>query len=184
MKVVIIRHAEVDFCWSRRCTSDGFDSECSRYDNASIRKTIYRIPEIEYQYIYISELSRSRDTAGILFPAGNFIRSELINEVPLRSSYDTNKKMPLWFWNISGRIQWFLNNPRQTEGRDQTGERASRFVRMIGNENIDCAVVTHGFFMHTLLKEMKKAGFKTNKSSAEYKNGEYVIAEKREKNND
>jgi hypothetical protein len=49
---------------------------------------------------------------------------------------------------------------------------------MISKENTDCAVVTHGFFMHTLLREIKKAGFRTNKSSAAYKNGEYVIAEK------
>ena len=49
---------------------------------------------------------------------------------------------------------------------------------MICNENKNSAVVTHGFFMHTLLRELKKAGFKTDKSFAEYKNGEYVIAEK------
>ena len=49
---------------------------------------------------------------------------------------------------------------------------------MICDENTDCAVVTHGFFMHTLLHEIKQAGFRTDKSSAAYKNGEYVIAEK------
>ncbi len=99
-------------------------------------------------------------------------------EVPLRSSFDTDKKMPLWFWNISGRLQWFFNNPRQAEGREQTRERAKQFIAMIGNENVDCAVITHGFFMHTLLHEMKKAGFRTDRSSAAYKNGEYIIAER------
>ncbi len=56
-------------------------------------------------------------------------------------------------------------------------ERARKFVAMISEENTDCAVVTHGFFMHTLLREIKKAGYRTDKSSAAYKNGEYVIAE-------
>ena len=195
MKVVIIRHAEVDFRWSRRCTSEGFDSDCSRYDIASIKKIKYGMQsrssiagkhncsesveyEKVYQRIYISELSRSLDTAEILFPDCDYTVSGLINEVPLRSSFDTKKTMPLWFWNILGRLQWLMNSTRQAESRNKTASRARQFVTMICDENTDCAVVTHGFFMHTLLNEMKKAGFRTNKSSAAYKNGEYVIAEK------
>ena len=178
MKVVIIRHAEVDLSWNRRGTSDMFDSDCRRYDSASIKKIMYKIPLIEYQRIYISELSRSRDTAEKLFPDQDYVVSGLINEVPLRSSFYTKKKMPLWFWNSSGRLQWFINSARQIEGRKKTVERARQFVKIICNENKDSAVVTHGFFMNTLLSELKKAGFKTNKTSAAYKNGEYVIAEK------
>ncbi len=178
MKAVIIRHAEVDFKWSRRCSSNVFDSDCSGYDSAMIKGESYRVPMIGYQRIYISELSRSRDTAKILFPDRDYLVTALINEVPLRSSFDTKKKMPLWLWNSSGRLQWFMNSARQIEGRNKTRERARQFVTMISNEDTDCAVVTHGFFMHILLREIKKAGFKTNKSSAAYRNGEYVIAEK------
>ena len=178
MKVVVIRHAEVDFCWNRRSTSDGFDTDCSGYDSAPVKEIRYEIPQIRYQRIYISELSRSLNTAEMLFPEGSYTESGLINEVPLRSAFDTEKKMPLWFWNISGRVQWFVNNKRQAEGRSRTRERAKMFVAMIDKENMDCAVVTHGFFMHTLLHEMKKAGFRINKSSAAYKNGECVIADR------
>ncbi len=178
MKIVIIRHAKVDFDWNGKSTSDMFDSDCIGYDGASIKEIKYKIPLIEYRRIYISELSRSRETAEILFPDRDYIVSGLINEVPLRSSFDTKKKMPLWLWNSSGRLQWFMNSARQIEGRNKTRERARQFVTMISNEDTDCAVVTHGFFMHILLREIKKAGFKTNKSSAAYRNGEYVIAEK------
>ncbi|MBQ9870302.1 MAG: histidine phosphatase family protein [Eubacterium sp.] len=178
MKIVVIRHAEVDYCWSRKCTSEGFDSDCGEYDKASIKEVMYRIPRIKYQKIYISRLSRSRDTAVKLFPYDNYIETRLINEVPLRSSYDTKKRMPLWYWNASGRLQWFMNSERQVEGRNQTRKRARRFVMMINKENVDSVVITHGFFKLSLLHEMKKAGFRINKSSAKYKNGEYVIAEK------
>ncbi len=178
MKAVVIRHAEVGFRWSRRCTSAGFDLDCSRYDRAPIKEISCRIPRIGYRRIYVSELSRSRATAERLFPDREYTESGLINEVPLRSAFDTKKKMPLWFWNIAGRLQWFANNHRQPEGRSQTRKRARRFVRFILKEKRDCAVVTHGFFMHTLLREMKKTGFRTDRSSAGYKNGEYVIAEK------
>ena len=81
MRAVIIRHAEVN----------------------------YSIPQIVYQKIYISELSRSKDTAKILFPMGEYLESQLINEVPLKSSFDTKMNILLWFWNLTGRLQWFLN---------------------------------------------------------------------------
>ncbi len=178
MKIVIIRHAEVDFTWSKRCSSDAFDSECSAYDSSPIKETVYKQLVAEYKRIYISESYRSRDTAELLFPDEAYIRSELINEVPLGSSFDSNREMPLWFWNASGRLQWFFNSKRQPEGRKQTIERARRFVEMICRDNADCAIVTHGFFMHTLIREIKKAGFKTNNLSVKYKNGEHVIAEK------
>ena len=178
MRVVIIRHAEVDFCWSRRCTSELFDSECRKYDLFPIKNVSYKIPKNVYRKIYVSEYSRSQDTAKKLFPNGEYFESGLINEVPLKSSFDTKVNMPLWFWNLTGRLQWFVNSGRQVEGRRQTRERAKEFVEMIGNDDMDVAVVTHGFFMHTLLKEMKKVGFKMTGASVKFKNGEYVIAAK------
>lgn len=41
MRVVIIRHAEVDFCWSKRCTSAKFDSDCREYDLSPIKNVTY-----------------------------------------------------------------------------------------------------------------------------------------------
>jgi broad specificity phosphatase PhoE len=178
MKAVIVRHAEVDFGWSRQCSSADYDSDCSGYDSAPIKEKEYKIPQLGYQRIYISELSRSRATAELLFPGRDYTESGLINEVPLRSCFDSEKKFPLWFWNIFGRLQWLFNSSRQAEKRDETKERARQFIAMVSEENMDCVLITHGFFMHTLLQEMKKAGFKTGKASAEYKNGEYIIAEK------
>ena len=178
MRAVVIRHAEVDHCWSRRCTSDEFDAECKMYDEAAIKEISYEIPQIQYQKIYISELTRSRDTAKKLFPKKELTETGLINEIPLGSSFDTARKMPLWFWNISGRLQWLFNSPRQAEGISKTMRRARRFVKMIIEEDTDCAIVTHGFYMNILLREIRKNGFRINRTHAAYKNGEYVIAEK------
>ena len=110
VRVVIIRHAEVDFCWSRRCTSEIFDSECRKYDLSPIKNVTYSIPQTVYQKIYVSKLSRSKDTAKILFPNEEYFESWLINEVPLKSCSDTKMNMPLWFWNLAGRLQWFINH--------------------------------------------------------------------------
>ena len=46
MKVVMIRHAEVDLCWNRQSTSEVFDADCCRYDSASIKELMYKIPGV------------------------------------------------------------------------------------------------------------------------------------------
>ena len=43
------------------------------------------------------------------FGEKKFISTKLLNEVPLCASVASNKKLPLLFWNISGRLQWFFN---------------------------------------------------------------------------
>ncbi len=233
MKIVIIRHGKVNYNWNKRYTSEGFDRACREYDDAPILEECYRIPDIAFQNIIISGLSRTCQTVRKLTPRNlrppllpefrrsqssmhphrllrptkfclklgtesygrNFRtvwrntsenlhvnaevkRTDLINEVPLYSSLDTKLRLPLWFWKISGRLEWFFNCPRQAEGRRKTRKRARRFAIILSKGNKDCLVVTHGFYMHTLIGEMKKAGFKVGRTGLKYKNGEYVVAEK------
>ena len=68
-----------------------------------------------------------------------------------------------------------VNSKRQPESRLQTVKRADRFTLDIVERNEDCVVVTHGFFMHTLISVMKRRGFKCDKTIAHYKNGEAII---------
>ena len=178
MNIVIIRHGKVKYTWKKWYTAEEFDQACSDYDNSPIEEEKYSIPDTEYGNIIISGLSRTYDTAKNLQVKGKFKSTDLINEVPLKSSLNTKAKLPLWFWNISGRVQWFFNSSRQVEGRRQTRRRARRFAKILSKGNRDCLVVTHGFFMHTLLRELKKAGFEIGKTHSKYKNGEFVVAEK------
>lgn len=78
--------------------------------------------------VIISSLNRSRDTARKLFGERHFRKTELIDEVPLKSGFDSARKMPLWFWNVLGRVQWAFNSSRQIERRRQTRRRARRFL--------------------------------------------------------
>ena len=136
------------------------------------------IPVFNLKRVYVSTLPRSRDTAIEIFGNKDFICTELVSEVPLGSSFDCRMELPLWFWNITGRVQWFLNSNRQAESRKETKARASKFVELLNNDDCESVVVTHGFYMHTLVKEMQKAGFRISKSMRNYKNGDYVVAEK------
>ena len=178
MEVVIIRHGKVLYNWTGWCTSDAFDKSNMEYDRAPIENKSYKVPDMDYRAVYISSLPRSRGTAVNIFGGSDFRQTGWIDEVPLKSGFDTKVKLPLWFWNSLGRIQWFLNCPRQEEGRAGTKKRARRFVEKLCAEGVDSAVVTHGFFMHTLLRELKRKDFRTDKLRIAYKNGEYVIAER------
>ena len=178
MKVIIIRHGTVAYDWVRTYSSSEFDKACIQYDKAPIMRMSYDIPDFDSQQVYVSTLPRSRDTALEIFGNKDFICTELADEVPLGSSFNCRIELPLWFWNITGRVQWFLNFNRQTEGRKETKARARKFVELLNTDVSDSAVITHGFYMLTLVKEMRKAGFRISRSGRKYKNGDYVLAEK------
>lgn len=175
MKVVVIRHGKVLHDWKKWCTSAEFDEQCRLYNQAPIEVASVDTMDTDVQTIYISELDRTLQTAKKIFGEADFKRIALINEVPLRSGFDTRIRLPLWFWNVLGRLQWLAGNQRQPETKAQTVDRARQFVSTIMGYGEDCAIVTHGFFMHTLISVMKKAGFNSDTKRVSYRNGEEVV---------
>ena len=156
MKVVLIRHGKVSFKWESLYTSEQFNEACKQYNLAPIQQIEYSIPEGMYSYYYISMLPRTRETAQSIFGKQDYIATELINEVPLSASFNTGIKLPLLFWNVTGRLQWQFNSRKQKEIRLKTEIRARQFVKMLMEQHEDCVVVTHGFFMHTLWLSLKE----------------------------
>ena len=177
MKIVLIRHAKVDFDWRKWCSARQFDQDCEGYDEAPVLPGSYDLPKEEINQIYVSSLQRTKDTARQIFGDKETTSLELIDEVPLSASINLRNKMPLSFWNVTGRLQWWLNSGKQKEGRKQTFLRAALFVDMLVARNEDCAVVTHGFFMHTLLSALKRQGFHIGETSIHYGNGQCIVAE-------
>ena len=175
MRVMIIRHGKVLHDWKKWCTSAEFDEQCALYDKAPIDKASVDTVNDDIQIVYISDLDRTLQTAEKIFGEADFNRTALLNEVPLHSGFDIAIRLPLGVWNVLGRLQWLIGNKRQPEGRKQTSKRAEQFVNMIINHNEDCAVVAHGFFMHTLIRIMKNAGFKADKERVNYRNGEVIL---------
>lgn len=178
MKVIIMRHSRVKYIWKKWYTSDEFDKACKEYNMALVEYTEQKFRNFYNKNIYISTLSRSRETAISIFGQTHLRQTELIDEVPLRSAFDSKIKLPLWFWNFAGRIQWLFNIGRQIEGRLNTKKRAKSFVNMLCRDGEDAIVITHGFFMHTLLNAFKDEGFRYEKSNIHYKTGSYVVVEK------
>lgn len=148
------------------------------YDEAPIFPLLSDSTPTDYSDIYISSLRRSRETASQLPGGGELICTKQIDEVPLCAGIISHKRLPLLFWNVLGRLQWFFNSCSQKEGRTETVYRVGQFVKMIIKKDKDCMIVTHGFFMHTLLKQMRKQGFRIHHKRFRYSNGEWVIGER------
>ena len=172
-----MRHCKVSYKWRKWSTSEQFKNDCRMYDTAPIFPIRYSIPKEKISRCYVSTLSRSIETAHAVFGNLESTSSSLLDEVPLTASIDTNIRLPLAFWNITGRLQWLFNCKRQKEPRKATLARARQAVDLLVKTNENCVVVTHGFFIHSLLKAMKERGFKFSKRSLNYANGECIVAE-------
>ncbi len=176
MKVFIIRHFKVKHIWESWYSSAEFDEACRMYDVEPIKAGSCSV-DYDGQRVYVSELDRSLETARLIFGEKDFCRTGLINEVPLRSAFNTKRRLPTLFWYMFGRMQWFLNSKKQPETRRKTVGRAAEFVRVISELDEDIAVVTHGFFMHTLISQMKQVGYKPSKNRTLFRNGEVIVME-------
>ena len=76
------------------------------------------------------------------------------------------------------KFPYVLDRKPQSEGRMETIQRAEQFVAMLIEKDRDCMIISHGFFMHTLICVMKKHAFKVDHISVTYSNGEYILAER------
>ena len=207
IKVILIRHCKVKYDWRSFYSSAEFDRACRDYDRAPIEAAEPSVIQEAVGAVYISRLERSKSTALCFFDKAKLKQTELLDEVPLKSAFDTELRLPLWFWNLdkaklkqtelldevplksafdtelrlplwfwnlTGRIQWFLNHPRQVETRRLTERRAKKLVRKVCAAGEDCILVTHGFYMHTMIKEFQKSGFQTKQQRVHYQNGQGI----------
>lgn len=161
MRITLIRHEKVDMVWDKKYDSETFDRACEQYNRRPIIFSDKQYDKItEAQKVYISGLSRTYETACRLFDGTDFVKTTLLNEVPLRSFKDTKRLYPLWVWNFIGRLQWFVGKRRQPECRKTTRLRARELIRLLENHQEDCYLVTHGLYMRTLISELRGCGYR------------------------
>ena len=165
--------------WPKKCSSDDFDKACAEYDRSDL-ENIGIIPfDVPIGRIYVSKLLRSVNTAKSMFPDKEYFEMSEIGEVPLKSFMDLSRRLPLWVWNVLGRIQWYIGSTRQLENRNDTIQRANKAIDLCENANGDCILVTHGFFMKTLIKVLKNRKYQLlGNNQFAIKNLQLIYAEK------
>lgn len=179
VKITIIRHEKVDMTWKKKYNSAAYDSACQKYDACPVIPASKAVlEEVCNKPVYISELSRTYETGCRLFGEIQFIRTPLLNEVTIRAFTDTKNRYPLWLWNFMGRCQWLLQNKRQAEGKADTVIRAREMIGLLEEKKEDCYIITHGFYMRTLIRQMKKQGYQIKGSTVRISNLDRIYAVK------
>ena len=190
--MTLIRHGKVDMKYEKAYDSASFDVAQAGYDAADI----YPVPQEAVDPVlkdailpkgdaprlkfYVSTLSRTRQTLKGLYGGVPYTETPLLKEVPLVACKDTDKRLPRSFWRAAGRVQWFLNKSRQPEVRAATKARAEELVQMLMEKNEDAVLVTHEFYLYTLIHVLRRHGFQVSrpqKTRFRINNLEHIYAE-------
>jgi Fructose-2,6-bisphosphatase len=159
MNIGLVRHFKVNCYTKMFMTSDDFNEWVKQYDNSDVIENKFEIGNIKWHKCFSSDLSRAIKTSKAIFTS-KIIKTPLLREVPISSIYKTNLKLPYVFWCISGRVAWLFYHKSQIEAKKDTQRRVNEFLDSIENEaDNNILIVCHGFFMHTLQKELKRRGF-------------------------
>lgn len=165
--------------WPKKCNSIEFDETCAKYDISDIEDIKVTPIQNVLGKVFVSPFRRSVLTGKRLFADKDLHEIKSIAEVPIKSFIDTDRAYPLWVWNVMGRVQWYFNNDRQMESRLDTYRRADETINICEAEAVDCTLVTHGFFIKSLLKVLKNRGYRLRgNKSIKIKNLQVIVAEK------
>lgn len=163
MRIGIIRHFKVNCKKKLFMTSAEFKEWEENYNKSDVIKKNVELMGIKWDKCYSSTLIRAIITAQHVYTE-DIVQSDLIRETIIDPIFKSKFKLPYWFWAVSGRVAWYFNHKSQQENRNITKDKARKFVDLLqeetkieGTKNI--LIVTHGFFMYSLQKELKRRAF-------------------------
>jgi len=163
MRIGLIRHFKVNYHKNFFMTSKQFKKWEENYNKSDVIKKDVELMGIKWDKCYSSTLIRAIITAQNVYKE-DIVKNDLIRETIIDPIFKSNFKLPYWFWAVSGRLAWYFNHKSQEENKTITKDKASKFVDVLQNESKkegteNILIVTHGFFMYSLQKELKKRGF-------------------------
>jgi broad specificity phosphatase PhoE len=161
MRIGLVRHFRIPHNRFQIMDGPGFDAWAHWYDTTEVSPRPLPPLGEEWHHCLSSDLHRAQFTARTLYKGG-IETTPLLREVPFSTFMPRRLRLPLFMWQATSRMGWYVNHAAQRENRRQTRERISAFVgrlqRDFAGRNV--LIVTHGFFMQYLEKELRLAGFK------------------------
>jgi broad specificity phosphatase PhoE len=177
MKILLIRHLKVISKRPVFLTAKQFDDDRILYDKAEIKATQFKIKTKDYPVCYVSSVKRAVETAKMIYEGKYIITDDLV-EVRNAGVFLKTTSLPAFFRSIIGRAAWYFNYSKMPETRIQSEARAKKFIsEMLSIEHVNTLVITHGFYMHCLKRELRKQGFR-GKISLFPKNGHPYVFER------
>lgn len=139
----------------------GFDAWAHWYDTTEVSPR--PVPSLGegWDHCLSSDLHRAQFTARTLYK-GDIETTPLLREVPFTTFMPRSLNLPLFMWQATSRVGWYVNHAAQRENRIQTHERISALIGRLRRDfpGQSVLIVTHGFFMQYLEKELRSAGFR------------------------
>jgi broad specificity phosphatase PhoE len=161
MEIGVVRHFPVPHRRYKWVTGKGFDEWIKWYDNEAEVKVL-QSPEItdSWDYCYCSDMRRARITASTLYKMDIVTRQDL-REVPF-AVFPFFLPLPVMAWKVLSRLGWWAYMGFQTESRDKSLKRSREVINSIlkSHSGDRVLLVTHGFFMQYINKELLRSGFK------------------------
>lgn len=177
MKIGLVRHFKVNMKPGEGVlTPAEFEKVMNNYDSADVTPNNLKINNADWDICYSSSLPRALKTAQTIY-GGEIITTDLLREVPILPFTKRNFVLPAFIWHTAARIAWFKNKPSQPEGKLQTEERINKFLETINFSNYQrILIVSHGFFMSSLFRELITRGFHGN-MDVRPRNGKLYVLE-------
>jgi broad specificity phosphatase PhoE len=160
MKIGLVRHFKVDYKAKKMMNYSEFEEYVTSYDKKAVIEKTIDLGCIQWNKCYCSDLTRAVITAKSIYDKELEI-TDLLREVKMYPVKKLRIRMPSFLWSISSRIAWKLNHSSQLETASYTRKRAEEFLSKLdldSDENI--LIVSHGFFLITLIDELRLLGFK------------------------
>lgn len=161
MQVGLVRHFKIPYRKWQWINSTGYADFLRWYDGQEGRVRPSTHPHVSWQRCFSSDMLRARETANTLADVPP-VCMPLLREIPQAPVIDTRIKAPLVVWHVLSRVAWWFNHRSQVEGREESTRRVARIVEWLRQQADDqtVLVVTHGFLLYVLRRELKKAGFR------------------------
>jgi broad specificity phosphatase PhoE len=151
--IYILRHFRVKDNTSGWLDAKAYNLWTESYDRMELEYLDIKLPKVDE--VYCSPKARTIMTAQHLKLI--FTLDERLIEVPT-TTFSDKLRLPKGVWLIIDRLLWALNLSK-AETKEQTKMRAKSFVDELDFKQ-DVLIVTHGFYMKTLIAELKNRGFK------------------------
>lgn len=168
MAIYLIRHALVDLKKPLLCTSSRAAELLDQYDELPVLDfdptPVRAIIDDTMLTVYTSALSRSIETAGILFPEKDTLYSNsLFNEYDLSMISVPLIPLPYVAWTTLSRFFWTIGLNNQDESRIRAYKRMLEATDLIEKQAIghgQIVLVAHGYLISEMKRELKKRGWK------------------------
>jgi len=180
MKVGLVRHFEVE-CQlpsiGRLMNPCQFQQWLHEYEMSDIKDGKVEPSVIAWEKCYSSDLPRAVKTAQKMY-SNQIIETKALREIVICPPTNRNLKLPVLLWLMLGRIAWMLSHKSQVESKLMFEERVKYILKeIILKDDKDVLIVSHGFLMMFLRKELLKRGFK-GPSFKRADNGKIYVFEK------